>query len=95
MSEISKENMELCVRIDSLLKKAEADKDSLYDFATENEEIIKNAFLARAVVRELIHPNPELFESIDSIEKEFAEYANQIKSEFDGEDDEDSDEEDD
>lgn len=95
MSEISKEDIELCKRVDFLLKKAEADKDSLYDFATENEEIIKYAFLARAVVRELIDPKPELFESIASIEEEFAEFANQIESEVDGENDEDADEEED
>jgi hypothetical protein len=95
VSEISKEDIELCKRVDFLLKKAEADKDSLYDFATENEEIIKYAFLARAVVRELIDPKPELFESIASIEEEFAEFANQIESEVDGENDEDADEEED
>ena len=95
MSEISKEDLDLCVRIDSLLKKAEADKDSLYDFATENEEIIKYAFLARAVVRDLIDPKPELFQSIAAIEEEFSEYAMQIQSEFDGDEDEESDEEED
>jgi hypothetical protein len=95
VSEISKEDLDLCVRIDSLLKKAEADKDSLYDFATENEEIIKYAFLARAVVRDLIDPKPELFQSIAAIEEEFSEYAMQIQSEFDGDEDEESDEEED
>ncbi len=95
MNHISSEDMQLCKRVDSLLEKAEADKDSLYDLATENVEIIKYAFLARAIVRELIDPKPELFESIASIEEEFAEFANQIESEVDGEIDEDSDEEED
>jgi hypothetical protein len=95
MNNVSSEDLQLCMRVDSLLKKAEADKDSLYDFATENEEIIKYAFLARAVVRELIDPKPELFESIASIEEEFAEYARQIQSEFDGDEYEESDEEED
>ena len=95
MSEISKEDMDLCVRIDTLLEKAETDKDSLYDFATNNEEIIKYAFLARAVVRELIDPKPEFFQSIASIEEEFAEHARQVQSEFDGDEDEEFDEEED
>ena len=70
--------MDLCKRIDLLLKRVEGVPDSFYEFAPENEEIIKYAFLARAVVRELIDPRPELFKSIAAIESEFAEYANQI-----------------
>ncbi len=95
MNKISTKDMELCLRIDSLLKTVEANKDLMYEFATENVEIIKYAFLARAVVRDLIAPKPELFESIVSIEEELAEYANQIDSEFDGDEDEELDEEND
>jgi len=66
----------------------------MYVFATENIEIIKYAFLARAVVRELIDPKPELFESISSIEEELAEYVNQIETDTNNFDSEELDEED-
>lgn len=90
---ISQESMDLCIRIDALLKRAESDGDALYEFATENDEIIKNVFLARAIVRGLINPTPGLFEAIAGIEDEFYQFANEI--EFDDEtEDEEEDEED-
>jgi hypothetical protein len=95
MVKISDDSIALCQRVDLLLQKATADPDALYEYATENEEIIKYAFLARAVVRELINPLPELFASISEIEEEFAEYANQVEAVEENEDeDEDEDEED-
>jgi hypothetical protein len=92
MVKISDDSIGLCQRVDLLLQKATADPDALYEYATENEEIIKYAFLARAVVRGLINPLPELFASIAEIEEEFAEYANQVEAVEDDEDDEDQDE---
>jgi hypothetical protein len=89
MAQINSDSMKLCKRIESLLVKATRDSDGFYDFAQENEEIVKYAFLARAVVRGLIEPLPELFASIASIEEEFSEYASQL------EDDDDEEEEDD
>ncbi len=94
MNKISTSNLDLCHRVDFLLKKVETDKDSMYVFATENIEIIKYAFLARAVVRELIDPKPELFESISSIEEELVEYVNQIETDSNNFDSEELDEED-
>jgi hypothetical protein len=78
MAKVAKESLELCTRVDSLLTKATGDPDAFYEFASENEEIIRCAFLARAVVRELINPLPELLTAIAAIEAEFAEYANQV-----------------
>ena len=78
MAKIAKESLELCTRVDSLLTKATGDPDAFYEFASENEEIIRCAFLARGVVRELINPLPELLTAIAAIEAEFAEYANQV-----------------
>jgi len=96
MAKVAKESLELCTRVDSLLTKATGDPDAFYEFATENEEIIRCAFLARAVVRELIHPLPELLTAIAAIETEFAEYANQVEAvdADDGEGEEDDEEED-
>lgn len=71
--------MELCQRVDSMLDRATKDPDGFYDYAIANSEIVKYAFLARAVVRGLINPMPELFVSILEIEKDFLEYASQVE----------------
>jgi hypothetical protein len=94
MAKVARESLELCKRVDSLLQKATADPDAFYEYAVENEEITRFAFLARAVVRELINPHPELLSAIAEIEEEFAEYANQVEAVEDDEDDEDDEEED-
>jgi phage-related protein len=88
MAQITADSMKLCERIESLLAKATKDSDAFGDFAQENEEIVKYAFLARAVVRGLIEPLPELFTSIASIEEEFSEYASQLED-YDDEEEED------
>lgn len=88
MAQINADSMKLCKRIESLLVKATRDSDGFYDFAQENEEIVKYAFLARAVVRGLIEPLPELFTSIASIEEEFSEYVSQLED-YDDEEEED------
>jgi len=87
MAKIAKESLELCSRVDTLLTKATGDPDAFYEFASENEEILRCAFLARGVVRELINPLPELLSAIAAIEAEFAEYANQVVA-VDADDDE-------
>ena len=86
MNGIDKKSLELCERVDSLLLKATKDSDAFYDFATENEDLIKMAFLARGVVRELIIPLPELLKSIADIEEEFAEYVETLEDEDDDDD---------
>jgi hypothetical protein len=78
MAKVAKESMDLCTRVDLLLEKATNDQSNFYEFATENYKIVKYAFLARAVVKGLINPLPELFTSIAVIEKEFSEYASQV-----------------
>lgn len=94
MNQISKDDLALCKRIDALLGQAEGDFDSFSEYATENDTVVKYAYLARAVVRELIEPLPGLIDSISAIEIEFSEFANQINadsnndSDFDDEDDE-------
>ena len=93
MAKVAHESLELCKRVDSLLLKATADPDSFYEYAVENEEITRYAFLARAVARELIDPQPELLAAIAEIEEEFAEYANQVEAVENDEDDDDDDEE--
>jgi len=94
MAKVAKESLELCTRVDSLLTKATGDPDAFYEFASENEEIIRCAFLARGVVRELINPLPELLTAIAAIEAEFAEYANQVVAvDTDGDEGEEDDEE--
>lgn len=94
MAKVAHESLELCKRVDSLLQKATADPDAFYEYAVENEEITKYAFLARAVTRELINPSPELLAAIAEIEEEFAEYANQVEAvEKDEEDDEEEEDE--
>lgn len=96
MAKVARESLELCKRVDSLLQKATADPDSFYEYAVDNDEITKYAFLARAVVRALIDPSPELLAAIAEIEEEFAEYANQVEAvEGDDEDDDDEDEDED
>jgi hypothetical protein len=94
MAKIAKESLELCSRVDSLLTKATGDPDAFYEFASENEEILRCAFLARGVVRELINPLPELLSAIAAIEAEFAEFANQVVA-VDADTDDDEGEEDD
>jgi phosphopantothenoylcysteine synthetase/decarboxylase len=96
MAKVARESLELCKRVDSLLQKATADPDSFYEYAMDNDEITKYAFLARAVVRALIDPSPELLAAIAEIEEEFAEYANQVEAvaDDDEDDDDDDDEED-
>jgi hypothetical protein len=94
MTTVAHESLELCKRVDSLLQKATADPDAFYEYAVENEEITKYAFLARAVTRELINPSPELLAAIAEMEEEFAEYANQFEAvEKDEEDDEEEEDE--
>jgi hypothetical protein len=94
MTKVAHESLELCKRVDSLLQKATADPDAFYEYAVENEEITKYAFLARAVTRELINPSPELLAAIAEMEEEFAEYANQFEAvEKDEEDDEEEEDE--
>ena len=98
MAQIEKESMELCKRVDAMLERATKDPDGFYDYAVENDEIVKNAFLARAVVRGLIDPLPELLTAISGIEEEFSEHASQVEpvdeDEEDDEEDDDDDEED-
>lgn len=96
MVRIAKESMELCKRVDVLLERATKDPDGFYEYAVENDEIVKNAFLARAVVRGLIDPLPELLTAISEIEEEFSEHASQVEPvEGDEKDEEDEEEDDD
>lgn len=77
-----------------MLELATKDPDGFYDYAIANSEIVKSAFLARAVVRGLINPLPELFSNISEIEEEFSEYASKVEpvqddeGESEGEDEE-------
>ena len=94
MGQIPRESMELCQRVDSMLDRATKDSDGFYEYALENDEIVKYAFLARAVVRGLIEPLPDLLTAIANVEDEFSEYASEVESDEDDEDDnEDEDEE--
>lgn len=95
MGQIPKESMELCKRVDSMLERATKDPDGFYEYAVENDEIVKNAFLARAVVRGLIDPLPELLTAISDIEEEFSEHASQVEPVDDDEEDEDEEDDDD
>ena len=92
MTQIAKESMELCKRVDVLLERATKDPDGFYEYAVENDEIVKNAFLARAVVRGLIDPLPELLTAISEIEEEFSEHASQVEPVEDDEEDEEDEE---
>lgn len=94
MAKVAHDALALCKRVDSLLQKATADPDAFYEYAVENEETTRYAFLARAVVRELINPQPELLSSIAEIEEEFAEFANQVEAVEDDEEDEEDEDED-
>lgn len=91
---ISKESMDMCKRVDSMLGLATKDPDGFYDFAADNEEIVKYAFLARAVVRGLIAPLPELLTAISEIEEEFSEHASQVEPVENDEQENDEEEED-
>ncbi len=95
MGQIPKESMELCKRVDSMLERATKDPDGFYDYAVENDEIVKNAFLARAVVRGLIDPLPELLTAISGIEEEFSAHASQVEPVDDDEEDEDDEDDED
>ena len=75
MTSIPKESLELCKRVNDLLKAATQDDDSFYEFATENEDVIKYAFLARAVVEGLIDSKSGLFDSISGIEEELRNFV--------------------
>jgi len=79
MAKVAKESMELCKRVDAMLERATKDPDGFYEYATESDEIVKYAFLARAIVRGLIEPLPELLTSISEIEEEFSEHASQVE----------------
>lgn len=93
MPQISKESIELCKRVDSMLELATKDPDGFYEYVVENADIVKYAFLARAIVRELIDPLPELLTAISEIEEEFSGHASQVvPAEEDDDDDEDEDE---
>ena len=94
MGQIPKESMELCERVDSMLERATKDPDGFYDYAVENDEIVKYAFLARAVVRGLIEPLPDLLTAIANVEDEFSEYASEVESDEDEDDEDDNEDED-
>ena len=94
MGQIQKESMELCKRVDSMLERATKDPDGFYDYAVENDEIVKYAFLARAVVRGLIDPLPDLLTAISGIEEEFSEHASQVEPAEDEDDEDDNEDED-
>jgi hypothetical protein len=83
MAQIAKESLELCERIDSMLERVTKKPDDFYEYATSSDEIVKYAFLARAVVRGLVDPLPELLVAISEIEEEFSEYASQVGDEED------------
>lgn len=95
MTQIATESMALCTRVDALLELATKDPDGFYDYAVDNEEIVKYAFLARAVVRGLIDPLPELLTAISEIEEEFSEHASQVEPVGDDDEDDDEDEDED
>ena len=58
-----------------MLTEATQDAESFSDFGMDNEEVIKYAFLARAVVEGLIDAKPELFASILGIEEELRNFV--------------------
>jgi len=91
MTSVPKESLALCKRVNDLLTEATQDPESFSDFGVDNEEVIKYAFLARAVVESLIDAKPELFISILGIEKELRNFVKENTG-SDG-DDEDEDEE--
>jgi len=88
----SKELLDLCKKVNNLLTEASKDHESFSDFAVENEDVIKYAFLARAVVEGLIDAKPELFESILGIEEDLRNFVEENAG-SDGDEDEDEEEE--
>ena len=92
MTAKSKELLDLCKKVNNLLTEASKDHESFSDFAVDNEDVIKYAFLARAVVEGLIDPKPELFESILGIEEELRNFVEENAG-SDGDEDEDEEEE--
>ena len=87
MTSIPKESLALCKRVNNLLTEATQDSESFSDFGIENEEVIKYAFLARAVVEGLIDAKPELFGSILGIEEELRNFVEENAG-TDGDEDE-------
>ena len=87
MTSIPKESLALCKRVNNLLTEATQDSESFSDFGIENEEVIKYAFLARAVVVGLIDAKPELFGSILGIEEELRNFVEENAG-TDGDEDE-------
>ena len=87
MTSIPKESLALCKRVNNLLIEATQDSESFSDFGIDNEEVIKYAFLARAVVEGLIDAKPELFGSILGIEEELRNFVEENAG-TDGDEDE-------
>jgi len=92
MTAKSKELLDLCKKVNNLLTEASKDHESFSDFAVDNEDVIKYAFLARAVVEGLIDAKPELFGSILGIEEELRNFVEENAG-SDGDEDEDEEEE--
>lgn len=92
MTSIRKESLALCKRVNNLLTEATQDAESFSDFGMDNEEVIKYAFLARAVVEGLIDAKPELFASILGIEEELRNFVEENAG-TDGDEDEEEEEE--
>ena len=92
MTSIPKESLALCKRVNNLLTEATQDAESFSDFGMDNEEVIKYAFLARAVVEGLIDAKPELFVSILGIEEELRNFVEENAG-TDGDEDEEEEEE--
>ena len=92
MASIPKESLGLCTRVNNLLTEASKDHESFSDFAVDNEDVIKYAFLARAIVEGLIDAKPELFESILGVEEELRNFTEENAG-SDGDEDEDEEEE--
>ena len=91
MTSIPKESLALCKRVNNLLTEATQDSESFSDFGIDNEEVIKYAFLARAVVEGLIDAKPELFGSILGIEEELRNFVEENAG-TDGDEDEEEEE---
>ena len=91
MTSIPKESLALCKRVNNLLTEATQDAESFSDFGMDNEEVIKYAFLARAVVEGLIDAKPELFGSILGIEEELRNFVEENAG-TDGDEDEEEEE---
>ena len=87
MTSIPKESLARCKRVNNLLTEATQDAESFSDFGMDNEEVIKYAFLARAVVEGLIDAKPELFGSILGIEEELRNFVEENAG-TDGDEDE-------